>query len=126
MALRIQRFLAILQPQLRTRLPFSYTVRTYAKVDRRNPTKFKLHSPGTLKGYQMNDDMRALQNWIQWFTLEKIPQHLCTVTFSRSSGPGGQNVNKYTQSYRLNNKIKHKSDDTNECERHGGENQLAS
>jgi len=39
-------------------------------------------------------DMRAARDWLASFDLETIPRKLCDISFSRSSGPGGQNVNK--------------------------------
>ncbi|KAI5894094.1 uncharacterized protein SCHCODRAFT_02623710 [Schizophyllum commune H4-8] len=39
---------------------------------------------------QMNDAKR----WVQDFKSVEIPRNLVDITFSRSSGPGGQNVNK--------------------------------
>ena len=40
-------------------------------------------------------DMRAAREWLASFDLDTIPKKLCDISFSRSSGPGGQNVNKY-------------------------------
>jgi peptidyl-tRNA hydrolase ICT1 len=61
----------------------------YAKLDKRNPTQWKV------KVSMLDDEKKALQKWILGFTPENFPKDICTVTFSRSSGPGGQNVNKY-------------------------------
>ena len=36
----------------------------------------------------------AARKWLSKFSIHTIPRNLCEVTFSRSSGPGGQNVNK--------------------------------
>ncbi|OMP85909.1 hypothetical protein BK809_0002121 [Diplodia seriata] len=41
------------------------------------------------------DDLAAARKWLQKLDPETIPKHICDVSFSRSSGPGGQNVNKY-------------------------------
>ncbi|KAI9754882.1 MAG: hypothetical protein M1815_005381 [Lichina confinis] len=38
--------------------------------------------------------LRAAREWLSSFKLESIPRNECIVTYSRSSGPGGQNVNK--------------------------------
>jgi len=35
-----------------------------------------------------------LHLWISRLTVESMPKDLCKLSFSRSSGPGGQNVNK--------------------------------
>ncbi|KAL1635431.1 hypothetical protein SLS58_010294 [Diplodia intermedia] len=40
------------------------------------------------------DDLAAARKWLQKLDPETIPKHICDVSFSRSSGPGGQNVNK--------------------------------
>jgi hypothetical protein len=90
MALRIPRFVSIPRPPLQPRIHFSFPVRTYAKVDKKNPTQWKV------KPSMLDDDKRALHRFIQGFKPEYFPRDICTVTFSRSSGPGGQNVNKYT------------------------------
>ena len=37
----------------------------------------------------------AARQWLAKFDVNTIPRRLGEVTFSRSSGPGGQNVNKY-------------------------------
>ncbi|KAL8780244.1 MAG: hypothetical protein Q9194_001007 [Teloschistes cf. exilis] len=34
------------------------------------------------------------RKWLQDFNTDTIPRNLCEISFSRSSGPGGQNVNK--------------------------------
>ena len=39
-------------------------------------------------------DMRAAREWFASFDPETIPRKLGDISFSRSSGPGGQNVNK--------------------------------
>lgn len=40
------------------------------------------------------EEIDAARNWVYMFTMESIPRGLCDVTYARSSGPGGQNVNK--------------------------------
>lgn len=44
------------------------------------------------------DDLRIARKWLADLNPETIPRNLCEITFSRSSGPGGQNVNKYVLS----------------------------
>lgn len=41
------------------------------------------------------EDLAAARKWLQNLDPETIPKNICDVSFSRSSGPGGQNVNKY-------------------------------
>lgn len=39
-------------------------------------------------------ELSVVRKWLSSFTCESIPKRICEVSFSRSSGPGGQNVNK--------------------------------
>ncbi|EGD84662.2 hypothetical protein H112_08376 [Trichophyton rubrum D6] len=41
-----------------------------------------------------DDELRAARTWLAQLTADTIPRSICAVSFSRSSGPGGQNVNK--------------------------------
>ena len=41
------------------------------------------------------EDLAAARKWLQKLDSETIPPSIGDVSFSRSSGPGGQNVNKY-------------------------------
>ncbi|KAL1303140.1 hypothetical protein AAFC00_006572 [Neodothiora populina] len=40
------------------------------------------------------EELDEARKWLSRFDAETIPRSLCDVSFSRSSGPGGQNVNK--------------------------------
>ncbi|KAF2198565.1 hypothetical protein GQ43DRAFT_378271 [Delitschia confertaspora ATCC 74209] len=40
------------------------------------------------------EDIQAARSWLQKLDAETIPRTICELSFSRSSGPGGQNVNK--------------------------------
>ncbi|KAF2666704.1 hypothetical protein BT63DRAFT_316217 [Microthyrium microscopicum] len=40
------------------------------------------------------DDFAAARSWMESFTPASVPARICDFSFSRSSGPGGQNVNK--------------------------------
>lgn len=42
-----------------------------------------------------DEDHREARTWLASFNPNTLPKHICEVTFSRSSGPGGQSVNKY-------------------------------
>lgn len=47
-------------------------------------------------GAASDDDLRAARSWLQGLHAEAIPlKSIGELSFSRSSGPGGQNVNKY-------------------------------
>ena len=39
-------------------------------------------------------DQKEARAWLSKFDVKSIPKQACEITFSRSSGPGGQNVNK--------------------------------
>lgn len=41
------------------------------------------------------DEHREARVWLETYKVNSIPRNICEVTFSRASGPGGQNVNKY-------------------------------
>ena len=43
-----------------------------------------------------DQDHSDARKWLASLTANTIPQKLGEVSFSKSSGPGGQNVNKYT------------------------------
>lgn len=43
-----------------------------------------------------DDELRAARSWLQGLHADAIPlKSIGELSFSRSSGPGGQNVNKY-------------------------------
>jgi len=70
------------------RVPAITSIRHYANIDKTNPTRkkaFKL----------LDDELKQLHMWISRLTVDSMPKDLCKVSFSRSSGPGGQNVNKW-------------------------------
>jgi protein subunit release factor B len=81
-------------------------------MDRSNPTRRKLSAAEIADG----DAVKELQVWHKYFIPEDFPKELCTVSFSRSSGPGGQNVNKYlyTAMNVVTNKIEYKGNHTDE------------
>ena len=41
-----------------------------------------------------DEDLAAARKWLAALNPDTIPRNLSEITFSRSSGPGGQNVNK--------------------------------
>jgi len=41
-----------------------------------------------------DEDLAAARKWLADLNSDTIPRNLSEITFSRSSGPGGQNVNK--------------------------------
>jgi hypothetical protein len=41
-----------------------------------------------------DSDLELARQWLRSFDSHTIPRHLGQISFSRSSGPGGQNVNK--------------------------------
>lgn len=40
-------------------------------------------------------ELSKARDWLSKFNINSIPRSICAISFSRSSGPGGQNVNKY-------------------------------
>lgn len=46
-------------------------------------------------------EQRNAREWLKNFNTNTVPRSLCEISFSRSSGPGGQNVNKYVVLKRL-------------------------
>ncbi|KAL9099918.1 MAG: hypothetical protein Q9163_004645 [Psora crenata] len=42
----------------------------------------------------LEEEHREARAWLSRFNVSSIPKNICEVTFSRASGPGGQNVNK--------------------------------
>ena len=55
----------------------------------------RLHTqPITGHGDFSEEDHEAARRWLDNLDNKTIPQKLREVTYSRSSGPGGQNVNK--------------------------------
>lgn len=65
-------------------------------------TPFLLRAPPPLRTYASkrgspqysDEDLSAARKWLSELNPDTIPHSLCEITFSRSSGPGGQNVNK--------------------------------
>ncbi|KAK4496925.1 hypothetical protein PRZ48_011374 [Zasmidium cellare] len=45
-------------------------------------------------GEDDEDELAAARRWLAQLDPDTIPRDICDVSFSRSSGPGGQNVNK--------------------------------
>ncbi|KOS39725.1 hypothetical protein ACN38_g9417 [Penicillium nordicum] len=43
---------------------------------------------------QADQDVQIARDWLKTLNSKTIPRNICEVSFSRSSGPGGQNVNK--------------------------------
>lgn len=40
------------------------------------------------------EELKEAREWLANLNSKSIPRYICEVSFSRSSGPGGQNVNK--------------------------------
>lgn len=54
---------------------------------------------------ESEEELTAAREWAEKLDPKTIPRHIGEVSFSRSSGPGGQNVNKsvVTASFNVNN-----------------------
>ena len=59
---------------------------------------FKLRAPFCIRQIigraPVDEEQQAARAWLANYRAENSIQRNCTVTFSRSGGPGGQNVNK--------------------------------
>ncbi|KAF8629968.1 hypothetical protein AX17_005534 [Amanita inopinata Kibby_2008] len=53
-----------------------------------------LPAPPALKTIDTPEDKVAARSWVAEFKKHAVPKNLVEFTFARSSGPGGQNVNK--------------------------------
>jgi peptidyl-tRNA hydrolase ICT1 len=47
------------------------------------------------RGDVSEDELQQARRWLEQLHAETIPRSIGDLSFSRSSGPGGQNVNKY-------------------------------
>jgi len=45
------------------------------------------------------EDIAIARKWLAKFNPDTLPKNIYEFSFSRSSGPGGQNVNKYNREY---------------------------
>lgn len=87
MLVRISRLILVRPYLLPLRFPAAISIRHYANLDKKNPTRKKAFKV-------LDDELKMLHLWISRLTVDSMPKDLCQVSFSRSSGPGGQNVNK--------------------------------
>ncbi|KAF2814619.1 peptidyl-tRNA hydrolase domain-containing protein [Mytilinidion resinicola] len=58
------------------------------------PAALRLFASQRLAGDATADDIQAARRWLEKLDPDTIPKAICDLSFSRSSGPGGQNVNK--------------------------------
>lgn len=71
--------------------------------DARNPQLLVACTRGSIRAFASKasadtgteEEQRHTREWLSRLNAETIPRRLGEVSFSRSSGPGGQNVNKY-------------------------------
>ena len=54
----------------------------------------RLTAARDVKDATSEEEHQEARNWLSGFSIKSIPRNACEVTYSRSSGPGGQNVNK--------------------------------
>ncbi|EEA20758.1 hypothetical protein TMatcc_000747 [Talaromyces marneffei ATCC 18224] len=78
--------LVYLQSRLtRRNVQFVLTIKRYFASKNGNTTQ-----PGVWD----ETELSKARDWLSKFTINSIPRNICAISFSRSSGPGGQNVNK--------------------------------
>ena len=51
------------------------------------------------------EELKAAREWLAKLHSKSIPRHICEVSFSRSSGPGGQNVNKSVPEFIISERV---------------------
>lgn len=70
--------------------------RAVARVGQLSLRRFASRRAAALKGEEPDEEeLRAAREWLSKLNSQTIPRQICHVSFSRSSGPGGQNVNKF-------------------------------
>ena len=72
-------------------LPTQLTARARTAIASRSVWRSYVAS-SSAGGEPDENDIRAARDWLKRF--ETVPENWYTVSYSRSSGPGGQNVNK--------------------------------
>ncbi|KAI4229650.1 MAG: hypothetical protein L6R36_000697 [Xanthoria steineri] len=68
------------------------SIRIYAREFRSSTYHLALRN--SLVAGDTEADQVAAREWLKGFGPSNLPKNSCEVSFSRSSGPGGQNVNK--------------------------------
>lgn len=56
---------------------------------------WRTYASSTANTSATDEELTKARTWLAKLDAETIPQNLFDISFSRSSGPGGQNVNKY-------------------------------
>ncbi|CEH12368.1 Predicted peptidyl-tRNA hydrolase [Ceraceosorus bombacis] len=64
------------------------------RANKRPQARFLSSSPGSAVADESAADIKARAAWIAEFRDKELPKDFLTTTFTRASGPGGQNVNK--------------------------------
>ncbi len=63
---------------------------------------YRLYSSiGSNSNSNNDDDKRKAKSWVEKLNISMIPEHEFDISYSRSSGPGGQKVNKSKCLYRI-------------------------
>ncbi|PYH43581.1 peptidyl-tRNA hydrolase domain protein [Aspergillus saccharolyticus JOP 1030-1] len=68
------------------------------------------HAAARDDDHNSEEELTAARQWLAGFGSNTIPRDICEISFSRSGGPGGQNVNKSVpthqpiQAYKVNSK----------------------
>ncbi|KAI9703948.1 MAG: hypothetical protein M1820_005730 [Bogoriella megaspora] len=74
-----------------SRVSFHHPLRLLPRSSVRQFARSPIHGDA---GGDVSEDLVAARQWLANFNPDTIPRDLCNLSFSRSSGPGGQNVNK--------------------------------
>lgn len=67
----------------------------FALIRQEHPFARTFASKRTSTAELDEDELRAARDWLSNLNSRTIPRHICQISFSRSGGPGGQNVNKF-------------------------------
>ncbi|TQB73584.1 hypothetical protein MPDQ_005688 [Monascus purpureus] len=77
---------------LRPRIPRTSTALVFASKE--GPFVRAFASKRALTEEFDDEELRTARDWLANLNARTIPRHICQLSFSRSGGPGGQNVNK--------------------------------
>lgn len=77
-------------PGVLTSLPLGSTLRLF-------PLLRTISSQADNSDTPSEEEQKVVRQWLADYNPSTIPRRICDMSFSTSSGPGGQNVNKYAR-----------------------------